>query len=216
MKKIIIFSLCILIGLTIVSAAEQDVILLTLKYDSGNVSVQSFLKTTGVFYPPVSPPMTGYNLSIISTDNKVLYSQLFDFSLEIHISPPDPSWFDEQGNQIKFGDSEASQTIILNTSTIELLLPYYENADRIEIVDKQGLKIISLDLNPQNEVVESLSNENNQKILNPFKNPEKNPEEKVYCSKGKADYKPGKFKILYCNLRNIFIKEGYSSCLCSA
>src|SRR3989344_571989 len=172
MKKTIIFSLCILIGLALVSAAQQEVFVLNLKYDSGNISVQSFLKTTGAFYPPVSQPVIGYNLSVLTSDNKVLYSQLFDFSLEIYTSPPDPSWFDEQGNQIKFGDSEASQTIILNTSKIELLLPYYENADRIEIKNKSSILILTIPLNTDTslEDIQTTTNSNTNTDTNTLKN----------------------------------------------
>ena len=213
MKKTIIFSLCILIGLALVSAAQQEVFVLNLKYDSGNVSVQSFLKTTGVFYPPVSQPTIGYNLSVLTSDNKVLYSQLFDFSLEIYTSPPDPSWFDEQGNQIGFAN-DAQNVIIREEASVELLLPYYEDAQRIEITDKEKVKILSIYLatDEQSSFIQNYQSDSGSKDVSyAYEDADNN----VRCaSQPESDYKPSKFRILFCNLRNIFVKEGYTRCLC--
>jgi hypothetical protein len=151
MKSSVILLFCLFAGLFIVSASsQQDILVLTLKYVQGNISVQNLIHTQGVFYPPANSPREGYTVSIISFDNNVLYSQVFDFALVLHYSPPDPSWFDAKGNQIGFAENQATEEeIILEISTIELLLPYYENASRIDVKNSSHILALSVPINTE-------------------------------------------------------------------
>src|SRR3989344_3549794 len=141
--------LIVLVGLWFLSSLagaitqqpNQDVFVLTLKYDRGNIYMQSLILTKSFFYPPVNQPREGYNLSLVAFDGITLYSQNFNFPLEVHTAP-DPNWFDERGNQIYFpGRNET--TIIKESANVELILPYYENAQRIVIKDKNNIEVFS-------------------------------------------------------------------------
>jgi hypothetical protein len=144
MKNKIFIVFFVMVCLALTSAIDQKVIILTLRYDLGNVTVQNLFVSNGTFYPSINAPSEGYNLSIIDKNEKVIYSQLFEFSLEIH-GAPDPSWFDKNGTQIVFPREEDS-VIKLNSTILELALPYYENASRIEIRDKSRKLIENISL----------------------------------------------------------------------
>ena len=143
----LVFGAFILAGLA--SAADLgDVFVLTLKYDQGNISIEKFLTTKAIFYPPANQPKEGYNLSIISFNDKALYSEMFNFPLETHYAP-DPRWFDSKGNQIYF-PSENETTAIKDTATVELMLPYFENAYQIRVKDAEGVEVLSYTVNQRN------------------------------------------------------------------
>src|SRR3989344_6320736 len=98
--RIFVVFISVLFLLGCVSALDQQaVFVLTLRYDKGNVSAQSLVVTQGYFSPPIDQPEEGYLLEVLSVDRRVLYSQRFDFNLEMS-SAADPSWFDKQGRQV--------------------------------------------------------------------------------------------------------------------
>ncbi|PIN93935.1 hypothetical protein COU54_01060 [Candidatus Pacearchaeota archaeon CG10_big_fil_rev_8_21_14_0_10_31_24] len=160
-----IYFVFVLMFLVLVSASQsQEVYVLNLKYDNGEISATSLLKTEGYFSNSVNEPEEGYLLEVISLDDSVLYSQKFDFILESH-SEPDSSWFDEQGNQIYF-PNVSETTEFLNSSYVELIFPYYESAREIRVSDSKGNKLISLSVNADLDIKDSL--EGNVEAKNGF------------------------------------------------
>jgi len=155
MNKIFVFFAFIIMMFVLVSAVQsQDVYVLKLKYDKGEVSALNLLKTDAYFHESVDIPENGYLLEVISLDDKVIYSQKFDFDFEIHVAP-DRDWFDENGTQIYFPNvSETTQ--ILDSSEIELMFPYYEEAREIRVSDSQGNKLISLNVNGELDIKDNL------------------------------------------------------------
>lgn len=150
-KEIIITSFAaILLIATLVSAAQQDVFVLTLEYNKGDIAVQNLLVTKGYFTTPINQPADGYILELISSKNKVLYKQTFDFPLEVHFSPPPKEWFDEIGNQIYIPNESETRTV-LDAATVELIFPYNDDAARIEIYYPNKTRALSMPVNTESE-----------------------------------------------------------------
>ena len=144
--RIFVVFISVLFLLGCVSALEQQaVFVLTLRYDKGNVSAQSLVVTQGYFSPPIDQPEEGYLLEVLSVDRRVLYSQRFDFNLEMS-SAADPSWFDKQGRQVYIPAANETRFYLEKTS-LELMLPYFRDASRIQIKDSLGNIVFSLVVN---------------------------------------------------------------------
>lgn len=141
MKKIIIIVTLLILAISVVSAAEQLVFVLTLDYDNGVITQEKLFVTKGVFFE--TPQKNGiYKLEIVSFDDQILYTEHFDFPLEIFFAPL-PEWFDEFGNQIYFPNETRK---ILETATKELILPYFENAKQIVIYGSDDTKFLEIDV----------------------------------------------------------------------
>lgn len=145
MQKIILTIFAAILLLNIVIAAQQEVYVLNLKYDKGNISILNLMKTKGFYNKPVDEPKQGYRLDVVSFENKLLYSQKFNFELEIK-SAPLPEWFDEHGNQIYFPKEEETR-IIKDSDVRELIFPYFENAQRIDIYNPNDILVLSFEVN---------------------------------------------------------------------
>tara|TARA_Y100000310_G_C20679245_1_gene814939 strand:+ start:1508 stop:2230 length:723 start_codon:yes stop_codon:yes gene_type:complete len=145
MKKKIMYILYVLLFLNIVFAVKQDVFILKLKYDKGEISNQLLTVTEGVFFEEKNQPNDAYRLEIISFDDSILFTQGFDFELEI-LSEALPEWFDEAGNQIYIPTEEESGRIILDETSKEFILPYFEDAKEINIYDKDNNLKLSIDV----------------------------------------------------------------------
>ena len=143
-KRVFIFGIFLFFLISFVSAAEQDVFVLNLRYDNGNVSVQSLIVSKGFFNEPLNQPEEGYRLEVVSSKGKVLYEQKFEFSLKINFEPP-PEWFDDEGNQIYFPTEEETE-ITTNTSTVELIFPYFKNIESINVYDRNDELVSSIDV----------------------------------------------------------------------
>ena len=132
-----------LLGITF--AIQQDVFILNLKYNKGEISTDFLTVAKGYFHESVNQPDNAYRLELISFDDKILYTQKFDFQLEVFLAPF-PEWFDEKGNQI-YIPNENETRIIRDTADIELLFPYFDNAKRIDIYDNKNQLKLSIDVN---------------------------------------------------------------------
>ena len=143
LKNIMIILFFLLLTMPIVNAQVENIVLsLTLKYDNGK------LKQEGITLIQGSPPdrrnqlITGYTAKVISFNKEVLYS--FKFSIElIPLSALDPSWFDEEGNQIYFPKEKVKP---LKELTFVLNFPYFKNVKYIEIYDPNNKLILTVDV----------------------------------------------------------------------
>ncbi len=152
MKKIIAFGICIFIlsiSTIIANAAQQDVYILILQYNKGEISPVFMNKAKGYFHEQVSQPENAYHLEVISLDGKILYTQKFDFQLEVIFSPL-PEWFDEKGNQI-YIPNESETRAITDKAAVEFILPYFDDAQRIDVYDKNDELKLSIPLKEKQE-----------------------------------------------------------------
>ncbi|MBS3156906.1 hypothetical protein J4442_01890 [Candidatus Woesearchaeota archaeon] len=98
------------------------------------------LKTN--YIEPKDQPSFGYLLRLISFEDDVLYSRYFDINVDI-VFAADPSWFDENGNQIFIPEYDVPE---IKDTILEISIPYYSNAKRIEIFDPYGKKLLEIDV----------------------------------------------------------------------
>ena len=128
----------ILINL-VFAATQEDLIVISLDYDKGNISLSRFSIEKGFFNDPIQPD-GGYKIELRSCD-KILYEQKFNFPLEVRFVPP-REWFDEEGNQIYIPDEEEVR-ITIDTASVELYFPYFENYDNIKVYDADGNEVLN-------------------------------------------------------------------------
>jgi len=114
----------------------------TLKYKDGKLNLTSIGLLDGTAPDRLNQPEVGYTLKVVSFKNEVLYS--FKFSIDTTIlSAADPSWFDEEGNQI-YIPNETQKTI--NETSINLIFPYFKNAKTVDIFDQNNTLVLSIDI----------------------------------------------------------------------
>jgi len=115
---------------SVVSASENHLFYsLILSYDGGNIQKTKIeLLESDI---TIEPDIGGeYDLILYSKNKEKLYETSFNFHFEKYYEA-DPSWFDEESNQI-FIINESIDTIEENPS-IAILIPYYRNGEYIEI-----------------------------------------------------------------------------------
>lgn len=142
-NKIYLTLLSILFLLTFVSAQTDNIIMsLKLKYDKGDITLQEMRLIEGNSPDRLNQPGKGYTAKVFSFGKKELYS--FKFSIELQpLNSLDPSWFDDQGNQIIFPKDEIKP---LTELEFVLNLPYYNNAEKVEIFDMDENLILTIDV----------------------------------------------------------------------
>jgi len=141
-KIILIFALVFLVGsLCLVCAAPQKVFLIKLNYDNGTVSLSRFLVTEG-YYNAAKENSGDYEIKGYSCTGEILFSQKFNFNLEVYMAPP-PEWFDENGNQIYIPNASES-VILLNQSEKEFIFPYFNNTKEIDVYGNNS-EILKID-----------------------------------------------------------------------
>jgi hypothetical protein len=141
--KILMGIAFVLLLFSYVSAVPtQKVYILTLKYSDGAVSKEGLYVTKG-FYNP-SKEEGDWLLEVISFGGEVLYSQKFGFHLERYYAPS-TDWFDEDGKQI-YIPSEEESVERLSESVTDLAIPYFENAEKMNIYDKNKAKVLEIDI----------------------------------------------------------------------
>ena len=143
MKRIIlVISFMVIISL-FVNAEINHFYEIELAYSFGKVSYTSIevIPTSSENYPENIPG--GYVAEIVDNEREVLYTDFFDIPL---IGLYDN--IDEETGEINSGG-----VIRLNETEISLFLPYFENADKINIYDEDVELIFSIDVAPYSKVV---------------------------------------------------------------
>jgi ribosomal protein L40E len=87
-------------------------------------------------------PENGYLLKVISNNGETLYSFRFSVENQIVLVPPEDI-FDQNSNQIKMPEPNVP---ISNPTTLNLVVPYFENGKTIEIFDPTGKLSLSIDV----------------------------------------------------------------------
>lgn len=153
MKKEIILIIIFLINLNIVYAQNTSkVYKIDLSCDNGKISLLSLNLTNGYVPDNKNQPEDGYNISIISFSNKVLYSTKFEFPLRM--------FFDVFDN-----DTSESGNIQLSKANKTIIIPYFKNGKLID-VKNDSITVLSLDISKYAEIC------NNNKICESDENSE--------------------------------------------
>ena len=141
-KNLIIIVVSLLL-VQLVYGENQRVFQLTLNYNKEEITKESLFVKDGYFTPLTEEG--DYRLDVISFDNQTLYSQKFDFPLEV-FGEPRKEWFDEYGNQIYIPTAEESGHQLLDQGIAELIFPYFDDAKLINIYDKDSNLKLSIDV----------------------------------------------------------------------
>lgn len=136
MKKILFLILSILILSTIVNAKVDHFYEIKLNYDYGNISYDYILVKPISAENKLENIPGGFVAEVLSYDIKVLNLTFFDIPLEIIYDQVDR----ETGEIISGG------LISLNKSETTIKVPYYDNAEEINIYDKDINKRLTIDL----------------------------------------------------------------------
>jgi len=90
----------------------------------------------------VEQPEIGHTLNLLSYNGDVLYSFKFEKEAVIVVDPP-ADIFDEDGNQIIIPNDTVSE---LSQNIVVLVVPYFENATTIQILDESNGTILQIDI----------------------------------------------------------------------
>ena len=129
----------------IANAKQTEVIVLTLGYNKGDISLKNIRMDEIAFNEKKSNPKDNYRLDYISYDEQLTYSLKFHFPLEIDGSPPNPDWFDERGNQIVIPRVNKSERI-LERAFAELIIPLQKKGRFIRIFNEKNKQVLEVDL----------------------------------------------------------------------
>ena len=139
------------IGLSAQIAFENQsyAYLISINNSNGSLSLDSLglIKTNG-FPDDIPGSDKDYTAKIISFGRDVLYKINFSIASSDNFlySSSDPSWFDEQGNQIYIPTvNESDEMSVLILPTI-LTIPYFPNAEKIEIYSPEEELILTIDV----------------------------------------------------------------------
>ena len=135
-KSVVIIFFIAFLSIIIVNAQEKDVVLsLTLRYDNGKISKEGIKLIEGTPPDRLNQPIDGHSAKVISFRDEELSS--FKFLIELMpLTALDPSWFDNEGNQIFFTNETIKP---LEELVFVLNFPYFKNAKSIYIVQPEHL-----------------------------------------------------------------------------
>ncbi|MEM4598424.1 MAG: hypothetical protein QW400_01925 [Candidatus Diapherotrites archaeon] len=138
MKKTIFLFLLLFCGIVF---AQQRVYVISVHYSKGNFTLKSIVETTA--YPQKSEEWspTTYKAVILDVAGKVLYSHNF-YVHTSEIVPPFPP--EHTGGGVS-GFVEVEET------DFALILPYFENASRIDIYNPDGKLVLSVQVPSKKE-----------------------------------------------------------------
>lgn len=127
--KFIFIIFVMLISINFVSSEETDVFVIHLKYLRENISLESISLVKMNYFPPKSIQEGRYKIDMVSNSKEILFSQKFDFSLEIFGA----------SDQYEKSIFEGGEIIILDEATKELVIPYSLKAKKLVVYDEDKL-----------------------------------------------------------------------------
>ncbi|MFH1325444.1 MAG: hypothetical protein ABIH49_01580 [archaeon] len=127
------------------SESEQYVYVVSLNSNQSVLSFDDVALSKGGL---PNPEEGDYTSRIISSSGNNLYEMKFPVpgSVFVYGSPPNPDWFDDSGNQIYIPSVEESGSYELTSFPVILVLPYYPNAEKIEIYSPENELLLEVDV----------------------------------------------------------------------
>tara|TARA_B100000315_G_C14435365_1_gene522152 strand:- start:34 stop:567 length:534 start_codon:yes stop_codon:yes gene_type:complete len=118
------------ISIAVDGADDEKVFLVGLNYDNGKISMNKMLVKTGYSPDRKLQPIEGFKGEVVSFDDKVLDSFMFDVPLKVNTDVID------KGKVV-------GNVMILNETDFALLVPYHEEAKEINIYDEKDEIVFS-------------------------------------------------------------------------
>jgi len=134
MKKILLWLVMLVLLATTVSAVDHYYNI-TLNYNKGVISYSAI--TVSPAQENLEPSPGLYIAEVISVEDEILNLTFFDFPLEMIVD-----YLDGGG-----------ELIILDEATINLYVPYYEDAKAINIYDEELNKKLTLDVSMYSKII---------------------------------------------------------------
>ncbi|HLD06981.1 MAG TPA: hypothetical protein VJC16_05635 [Candidatus Nanoarchaeia archaeon] len=146
MSKVIVSIMLLVVSMSAVYAVEKErVYQIMLKYDKGAITQEDVIVTMGFPQQRKLSLPDDYRLEVVSFSDKMVYTARFSFPLEI-VSEPDPSWFDEQGNQIYFPNAAEAGHILLDEAEQLVIAPYFKDGEQVNVYDKNNELALEIDI----------------------------------------------------------------------
>lgn len=137
---ILLAIIAVLVAIPATYAFSNISYVVKLDFENRTISNSSVILMDGTAPERLVQPDAGYTLRVISSTDGVLYA--FKFTLQTEIVPDAPrEIFDENGTQIAFPNETIWQP---GKTTLVLVVPYYENAKSIEILDETNRRILTI------------------------------------------------------------------------
>jgi hypothetical protein len=142
-QKIILLALIVLLAVVPATYAFSNIsYVVKLDFENSKISNSSVILMDGTAPERLMQPDTGYTLRVMSSTDEVLYS--FKFTPQTAIMPDAPrEIFDENGTQIAYPNETIKQP---SKTTLVLVVPYYENAKSIVILDETNIVVLTIDV----------------------------------------------------------------------
>jgi hypothetical protein len=147
MRNEIIAIVCVFLLLqTGIALAATDVVYsIQIKYSSGQLSLDKVGLVEGTAPDRTVQPEDGYLVKVVTSTNQVLYSFKFNIPITVSGGAPPKEWFNETtGEQIIFPTNETVPQI--TKTTFNLIVPYFSNANSVDIYDPTGKLALSVDV----------------------------------------------------------------------
>ncbi len=138
MKKIFI-ALFLLVMASTGVVAQSSAYSLVVNYNMGELTLEDLILVEG----QSSIPYVGvvvYTAKIVSFDGEILHETEFSFSISPEGTPL-LEWFDDEGNQIIIPTEPVE---IADETSFRLVLPYFVNAERIEIYSPENMLLLTI------------------------------------------------------------------------
>lgn len=125
--------LIILLNLNTIETTANEIYVLDLNYDKGNINLIDVSVKQGYAPDRRIQPEDGYRCDVVSFSNTVLYSFKFEIPRILMTPPPLPG-------------EEPRGPIYLDNVNFTLLIPYFENGKSINIYDPSNFLVLSVDV----------------------------------------------------------------------
>jgi len=129
---IVCLALSSILMCTIALGASGQIMILSLRYDNGEITFLNSTTKYG-FFPDRKIPVDGYNLEILDS-GKILYSFDFEAPNEMYVEGGDET------GELSGG------LVVLDEVEFALIVPYYSEADVIKIYSPEQKLVSSIDI----------------------------------------------------------------------
>lgn len=140
MKNVLMYVFLAFLLAPVAYAAYERVYVIELEYSHGNISYKLPYAMQVYFFPEKGPEY-GYRAELIGQDGSQLYLVTFEFPTEIQLLA-NGSWFDRSGNQIIVPEAQPMPEV--ESTFVQLYLPYSPNASFVRVYDIGGRKIFDI------------------------------------------------------------------------
>ena len=135
--KIFVFALMLIILMPFVFGEVEcsKVSVVNFNYDNGVITYKDRVIKCGYAPDRVIQPKGGYKAEVVSMNDEVLHSFVFEIPLDVNFDMSDP-----------LVKSLSGGMMILNETDFALIFPYYDEAKSITIYNPRGYEVLPIPL----------------------------------------------------------------------